>query len=144
MIFGTRIDPYSSYKFQVEIQGLIVGGFSDVSGLQLETKTENIREGGVNDYIHKLPKNTEQSNLTLKRGLTDSDVLWKWYKDVVDGKVKRKSGRIILMDHEGNEKWHWTFEDAYPVKWVGPDFNAKGSEIAVETLELVHNGIKKG
>jgi phage tail-like protein len=144
MISGIRIDPYTSFKFQVEIQGLIVGGFSEVSGLQAQTQTETVREGGVNDHVHKLPKGTEQSNITLKRGITDSDVLWKWHRDVVDGKVKRKSGRIILMDFEGNEKWHWTFEDAYPVKWVGPDFKAKGGETAVETLELVHNGLKKG
>jgi phage tail-like protein len=144
MIFGIRNDPYISFKFQVEIQGLIVGGFSEVSGLQMETKTETIREGGVNDHIHKLPKGTEQSNITLKRGITDSDVLWKWYQDVVDGKIKRKSGRIILMDYDGIEKWHWTFEDAYPVKWVGPDFKADNRTIAVETLELVHNGLKKG
>lgn len=144
MILAGRDDPYISFKFQVEIQGLIVGGFSEVSGLQVETKTQDFREGGLNDRLHKLPKGTEQSNLTLKRGITDSDILWKWYQDVVDGKVKRKSGRIILMDFEGNEKWHWTFEDAYPVKWVGPDFKANSNAAAVETLELVHKGIKKG
>lgn len=144
MCAAERTDPFISFKFQVEIQGLIVAGFSEVSGVQVETKTETIREGGVNDHVHILPKGTEQSNLTLKRGLTDSDVLWKWHRDVVDGKVKRKSGRIILMDYEGNEKWHWTFEDAYPVKWVGPDFKADNRSIAIESLDLVHNGLKKG
>jgi phage tail-like protein len=144
MNLAKRQDPYISYRFQVEIQGLIVAGFSEVSGLQAETKTETIREGGLNDYVHKLPKGSEQSNLTLKRGLTDSDILWKWHRDVVDGKIKRKNGRIILMDSEGNEQWHWTFEDAYPVKWVGPDFKANGSAAAVESIEIVHNGIKKG
>jgi phage tail-like protein len=144
MILAGRDDPYISFKFQVEIQGLIVGGFSEVSGLQVETKTHNFREGGVNDHLHKLPQGSEQSNLTLKRGITDSDVLWKWHRDVVDGIVIRKSGRIILMDFEGNEKWHWTFEGAYPVKWVGPDFKANSNATAVETLELVHKGIKKG
>jgi phage tail-like protein len=144
MTNGARIDPYISFKFQVEIQGLIVAGFSEVSGLQVQTQTETIREGGVNDHVHKLPKGTEQSNVTLKRGVTDSDVLWKWHQDVVGGNVNRKSGRIILMDFEGNEKWHWTFEDAYPVKWVGPDFRSDNRTIAVETLEFVHNGLKKG
>jgi phage tail-like protein len=144
MTNGVRIDPYISFKFQVEIQGLIAAGFSEVSGLQVQTQTETIREGGVNDHVHKLPKGTEQSNITLKRGITDSDALWKWHQDVVDGKVKRKSGRIILMDFEGNEKWHWTFEEAYPVKWVGPDFKADNRAVAVETLEFVHNGLKKG
>jgi len=144
MTAGKRNDPYVSFLFQVEIQGLIVGGFSEVSGLQVETETHDFREGGVNDYMHKLPKGSKQSNITLKRGFTDSDVLWKWHQDVVNGKFKRKSGRIILMDSEGNEKWHWTFEDAFPVKWIGPDFRAKEASTSVETLELAHKGIKKG
>lgn len=144
MAVGKRNDPYLSFRFQVEIEGLIAGGFSEVSGLQVETETEDHREGGVNDYVHKIIKGTKQQNLTLKRGITDSDTLWKWHQDVVNGKIKRKSGRIILLDLEGNEKWHWTFQDAYPVKWTGPDLKADGNNIAIETLELAHNGIKKG
>lgn len=138
---GKRKDPYLSYKFRVEIDGLVVAGFSEVSGLQVETETEDLREGGVNDYVHKLPKGSKQSNITLKRGISESAVLWKWHQDVVNGKVKRKNGRIILLDAEDNEKWHWTFEDAYPVKWQGPDFKADSSTTAIETLELAHHGI---
>ncbi len=139
-----RIDPYLGYRFRIEIDGLIVAGFSEVSGLQMETETEDHREGGVNDYIHRLPKGSKQSNITLKRGITDSDTLWKWHQGVVNGKVKRKNGRIILIDAREIEKWHWTFEDAYPIKWVGPELKADSSSLAVESLELVHNGIKKG
>jgi phage tail-like protein len=137
-------DPYLSFRFLVEIQGLIVGGFSEVSGLQAETEIEEIREGGVNDYVHKLPKITKYPNITLKRGLTDSDVLWNWHQDVVNGKFKQRTVRVILMDSEGNEKWQWEFYGAYPVKWLGPDLKADSSTVAVETLELAHNGIKKG
>ena len=144
MAVNERTDPYLSYRFLVEIDDLIVGGFSDVSGLQVETETEEYREGGVNDYIHKLPKVTKYLNLTLKRGITDSDVLWKWHQDIVNGKIERKNGRIVLLDSKGDEKWHWTFEGAYPVKWNGPDFKADNSTIAIETIELAHNGIKKG
>lgn len=139
-----RRDPYTSFVFQVEIQGLIVAGFSEVSGLQMETETHDFREGGVNDYMHKLPSGSKQANITLKRGLTDSDTMWKWHQGVVNGKIERKSGRIILLDAQGREKWHWTFEEAYPVKWQGPDFKADSSAAAIETLELVHKGIKKG
>lgn len=144
MATGKRSDPNISFIFQVEIQGVIVAGFSEVSGLQMETETHDFREGGVNDYLHKLPKGSRQSNITLKRGITDSDTLWKWHQDVVNGKIERKSGRIILMDSQNNEKWHWAFEDAYPVKWVGPEFRATTNAIAIETMELVHKGIKKG
>jgi phage tail-like protein len=144
MPVAERNDPYLSFRFLVEIQGLIVGGFSEVAGLQAETETEEIQEGGVNDYVHKLPKITKYPNITLKRGITDSDVLWNWHQEVVNGIISRKSGFIILTDSEGNEKWRWLFTDAYPVKWTGPDLKADSSAIAVETLELAHNGIKKG
>jgi phage tail-like protein len=143
MPVAERKDPYLSFRFLVEINGLIVGGFSEVSGLQAETKIEEIREGGVNDYVHKLPKITEYLNISLKRGITDSDELWKWHQDVVNGKVERKTVSVILMDSERNEKWRWYFEHAYPVKWTGPDLKADNSAVAVETLELAHNGLKK-
>ncbi|MCK4731650.1 MAG: phage tail protein [Methanophagales archaeon] len=144
MPVAERKDPYLSFRFLVEIQGLIVGGFSEVSGLQAETETEDIQEGGVNDYVHKLPKITKYPNITLKRGITDSDALWKWHQDVVNGIIKRKNGFIILLDGEGNEKWRWSFERAYPVKWTGPELRADGNTVAVESIELAHNGIKKG
>ncbi|MBE9592051.1 MAG: phage tail protein [Proteobacteria bacterium] len=143
MPVGERKDPYLNFRFLVEIQGLIVGGFSEVAGLQAETEIEEKPEGGVNDYVHKLPKITKYPNITLKRGITDSDALWNWHQDVVNGKFERKSGFIILMDSEGNEKWRWYFEHAYPVKWTGPDLKADNSAVAVETLELAHNGLKK-
>lgn len=144
MAVAERNDPFMDYRFIVEIDGLIVAGFSEVSGLQMETDVEDYREGGVNDYIHKFPKESKQANLVLKKGITDSDVLWQWHRDVVDGNFQRKSGRIVLLDPEGNETWHWTFEGAFPIKWTGPDLNADSSNTAIETLELVHEGLKKG
>ena len=143
MAVGERKDPYSSFRFMVEIDSLVVAGFSEVSGLQAETQIENYREGGVNDYVHRLPKETTYSNIILKRGITDSDVLWKWHQDVVSGKIERRSGHIVLLDSEGNETWRWTFVDAYPAKWTGPDLRAQNSTVAFESIELVHNGIKK-
>ena len=142
MTVDKRNDPLLTCRFQVEIDGLLVAGFSEVSGLQAEIEIEDYREGGVNDHEHRLPGKTKYPNLVLKRGLTDSQVLWKWHCDTVEGKIKRKSGRIILFDASGNETWRWTFEDALPVKWEGPTLKADDSTTAVETLELVHNGIK--
>lgn len=143
MAVGDREDPYLSCRFLIEIDGLIVGGFSDVSGLQIEIETEDYREGGVNNYVHKLPKITKYQNIIFKRGITDSDTLWKWHQDVVNAKIERRIGYIILLNFEGMEKWRWSFEDAYPVKWTGPDFKADSNAVAIETLELAHNGIKK-
>lgn len=143
MALNERADPYVGYQFLVEIRGLIVAGFTEVSGLQAETEFEEIKEGGVNDHVHKLPKITKYPNITLKRGITDSDVLWKWHREVVGGQFKRKDCFVVLLDNQRNEKWRWYFTDAYPVKWTGPDLKADSSAIAIETLELAHNGIKK-
>jgi len=143
MATAERKDPYLNYRFRVEIDGIISGGFAECSGLQAETEYEEYREGGVNNYVHRLPKVTKYPNLTFKRGITDSEELWKWYQDVVMGKIQRKNGSIILLDSEGNEKWRWNFKGAYPVKWTGPDLKADSNTVAFETLELTHTGITK-
>ncbi len=143
MTQGKRDEPYLSLKFKVEIGGVIVGGFAEVSGLQVEIEVEEYKEGGVNEYAHRLPKTTKYQNLVLKRGITDSDALWKWHYEAANGSITRRNGRIILLDSEDNEKWYWMFVEAYPVKWVGPDFKADGNAIAIETLELAHHGISK-
>ena len=131
-------DPYMSFKFRVEIDGIIVAGFSDVTGLAFETETESIEEGGVNNFVHILPKRTKRQNLVLKHGITENQELWDWYQSVVDGTFKRRNGAIILQDVTDNKKWSWNFFNAYPVKWTGPDFKADGNTVAFETIELVH------
>ncbi len=136
-------DPYSVFRFVVEINYRQIGGFSEVSGLQAETETEEIREGGVNDHVHKLAKLTKYPNLVLKRGLTDAGELWQWHQEVVSGKFKRKTIAVVLQERQ-QEKWRWVFNDAYPVKWSGADLNATSNTTAVERVELVHHGITRG
>jgi len=136
----TKMDPYTSFNFLVEIEGVITAGFSDISGLQVETELEEFREGGVNDHVHRLPKLTKYGNLTLKHGITDQDTLWNWYKDVINGKVIRTNITIFLNDISGKTVMHWEFTNAYPVKWTGPELKADSNTIAFETLELAHNG----
>ena len=97
MALGDRTDPFLNYRFGVEIEGLIVGGFSEASGLQVEVETEDYQEGGVNDYTHKLPKTLKHPNLVLKRRITDTDALWKWRSAV--GKPKAKIERKTGPDH---------------------------------------------
>jgi phage tail-like protein len=138
-----KADPYLSFRFLVEIQGLVVGGFSEASGLTAETELDEQREGGVNEFVHKLPKLTKYPNLTLKRGLTDSEVLWKWHRAVITGKVQRTTIHLVLLNSEGNETWRWSFADAYPVKWIGPELKADGSTVALESLEIAHHGFNK-
>ena len=140
---GKRKDPYLSYCFLLEIDGLISCGFSEVSGLQAEVETEDYQEGGMNDFVHKLTKGTKYSNIVLKRGITDSEDLWNWHKGIINGNIVKKSIRIILLEHDGQQRVKWVFKEAYPVKWVGPEFKADNNSVAIESLDLVHKGIEK-
>jgi phage tail-like protein len=140
-------DPYLANRFEIvlEIEGLKEASFSECAGLVVETEVEERREGGVNDYVHRLPKGTKLSTIVLKRGITDSDRLWKWHHDTVVGNVKTATNlSIVLLDSLGTERWRWNVTDAYPTKWTGPELKADGSAVAIETLELVHHGLTKG
>jgi phage tail-like protein len=137
-------DPYSGFQFRVEILGIQVGGFTQVSGLDREVQLEDFREGGLNDYTHKLVTVTKYQNLSLKRGICDATELWQWHQDVINGKIERRQVNVVLTDSLGKEKWRWIFEKAYPVKWSGTELNATSSAVFVESVEFAHNGIKRG
>lgn len=133
---GSRNDPYLSFRFEVRLDGISLAGFSECTGLQLETEFQDYMEGGVNDYVHKFPTRTKQGNLTLKRGIVDVQ-LWEWYFDQSKGTIAPKDGAIVVHDASGADVvMEWLFTDALPVKWQAPDFNATQNNVAVETLEL--------
>ena len=141
-----REHPYAGFNFRVEIDGIATASFAEVCGLESETAVIEYRtaDSPTNSTI-KLPGLTKFSNIVLKRGITDDMDMWKWRKQVMDGKIKdaRKHGSIILMDDEGNDKARWDFVEGWPTKWTGPSFNATGNEVAIETLELAHEGIDR-
>lgn len=147
MAIGQRTDPYFGHRFRVEVDGLLIGGFSEVTGLQAEIDTEEYQEGGVNNHVHRLPKGMKFPNLVLKRGLTDSTDLWKWHEasgsDRWSKKLPRRTLRIILLNNEGEEKISWRCLDAYPVKWSSSDLKGDANTVALESLELVHCGIQR-
>jgi len=126
----------------VELDGMLVAGFSEVSGLSVETELMEVQEGGVNHYVHRLPKQTKAQPLVLKRGVTVTNELWNWYADVVNGTIVRKSGSVIMYNELDLELRRWNFYEAYPYKWTGPDFDGSRSAVAIETIELAHNGLK--
>ena len=139
---GRRIDPYINSRFHVEIQGIQEAFFRECSGLEAETEVLSYEEGGVNDHPHKLPGRTKFPNVSLKRGMTDSKTLWEWYSKVIDGKIERKNVSIVLYDQQGSEVKRWSFERAYPTKWVSPGIKSDENAVAIETLEMVHEGMK--
>ncbi|MGI5912810.1 MAG: phage tail protein [Syntrophomonadaceae bacterium] len=136
--------PGVAFRFKVELDGLLVADFAEVSGLEAETEVQDVREGGVNEYEHHFITIRKYPPLVLKRGITDSTQLWDWYEGTINGKLERKDGAIILMDASGQEICRWNFWESYPIKWVGPQLRADASEVAIESLEIVHRGITVG
>lgn len=140
---GERLrDPYLSFRFKVEIKQLMVGGFTEASGLGFETQVETFREGGDNLYEQQLAGPTKNpSRLTLKRGLGDRDALWSWYQRVIQGRIQRMDISVLLLDRSiDKELMRWNFLKACPVKWTGPDLRAGTAEVAFESIEFIHNG----
>jgi phage tail-like protein len=141
-----RLDPLFAHSFWVQIEGLVVAGFTEVHGLESSITVEDRVEGGVAGYVHKIIKETTYPNLVLSRGMTEVEALWTWYEKTSRGVIKRKNVTLLLLDHFQGQRlpvmW-WDVQDALPVKWTGPVFNAGQEQVIVESVELVHRGIKK-
>jgi phage tail-like protein len=140
---GIALDPFKSYSFFVEVEGLLVGGFRSVRGLESKIEVKTVREGGVNDTEYQLPGQVTYSNITLEAGLTALDPVWLWYKSSIEGKAKRKNGSIYLLNDQGIPGMWWDFYNAWPVEWKGPEFDAMNNTVAAQTFVLAHEGIKK-
>lgn len=144
MAVAKRDDPCLSFRFLVEIKSLAIAGFNEVSGLEVEADVQNFREGGENKREHQLVGAAKfPSRLTLKRGVTAADGLWKWFESTSQGRVQRQKVAIVLMDSSGQEVRRWAFDQACPVKWVGPRLAAGAAEVAFESVELIHAGLQK-
>jgi phage tail-like protein len=131
-------------RFYVQVDGWTQAVFTEVSGLAMEMAVEDVEEGGLNGFVHRLPGRVKASNLTLKRGLTNSNDFLKWTREVSVGTITKKNISVILYNLNGTESMRWEFLQAYPVKWSGPQFKADDNAVAVETLELAHEGMKAG
>lgn len=119
-----------------------VAGFSECTGLDATVEVIEYKEGGVNDYVHKFPTRASFGNITLKRGVISlSDDLWSWHNDFVHGMGTRRDGLIYLLDEARQPAKVWKFRRGIPVKWVGPSLNASQSSIAIESLEIAHEGL---
>jgi phage tail-like protein len=143
MATGARVDPFLNFNFLVEIDGITRAAFQEVSGFDSTTDVIEYREGGENTTPRKLPGLTKYSNIVLKWGMTDDAELYTWHRQAVLGNIERKNGSIVLLDRQGSEVGRWNFFNAWPTKYDGPDLNAEGNDVAVETLELAHEGIER-
>jgi len=138
-----RRDPFGNYNFMVELDGLTRAGFKEASGLESSVDSHDYREGtDPGNIARKLPGQRKASSISLKRGLTDDRALWDWHNQAASGNLVRHTISIVLRDETGAEKIRWNIKNAWPTKWTGPTLDAGSSESAIESLELVHEGIE--
>jgi len=146
-------DPFANFRFGLELNDVQVAGFSECTGLNIEAKVYEYKEGGRNDTTLKFPDTATYGNVTLKRGVTNATELMDWQLDVVNGTFATNhrgddtSVAIVMFDETAANPGvvrRWTLLRPFPVKWVGPDFKATGNEIAIEALEIAHEGIQAG
>jgi phage tail-like protein len=152
-----RIDPLGAYNFYLTLldsQGglgtlislavnYFVAGFSECSGIEASFEVMQVKEGGLNTHVWQLPVRASHSNITLKHGAIYAyDDLWDWHHSWVSGQGKRKDGLIVLNNNSGMPAKIWKFKRGIPMKWTGPSLNANQNSVAVESLEIAHEGLE--
>jgi phage tail-like protein len=144
--YGQRVHGAS---FLVEVDGVEIGRFMEVSGLQVDITVEEVTEGGENSYSHKLPGRMSWPNIVLKRGITQNDSLLTWLNKssgdgfaVAGNKLKRSTAAITLIGGGNVRLRAWNFDGAFPVKWTGPKFAASSNDAPEEELEIAHHGFR--
>jgi len=150
-----RVDPYRAFNFLITLvdssSGLTTavsalglsaqGGFSECSGLEMGLDVEEYKEGGNNGTVLRFPTRIKWTNLRLKRGVALSDDLWLWHYGFALGQVQRRDGLIVLQDEQQNPVKTWAFTRGLPVKWTGPSLNAAQGQVAIEEVEIAHEGL---
>lgn len=167
MALYQRRDPLLAYNFQVSLLdspdddgvglgtvALTTGGlrtvaaFTEISGLEMAMEVEEYAAGGINDRVLKFPGRVKWSNLVMKRGVLakrdplDKSDLWTWCESYLDGNGVRKDGIIILLDEQRKPRLTWSFKRGLPLRWSGPQLNATQSQVAIESIEIVHEGVR--
>jgi phage tail-like protein len=139
---------HAACRFYVELskgngKSEIQAVFTEVSGMQVEMVTTDYEEGGMNNFVHRLPGRLKVSNVTFKNGMTKSMDFLNWaMRAALEKPMERRHVTVSLFDSLGKPVVRWHFADAFPVKWVGPQFTADSTAVAIESVELAHNGIR--
>lgn len=138
-----RLDPFRTFNFRLEIDDIPVAAFSDVTGLQSEGEVADYRTGmDLPLTARKLPGLRKFGPIGLKRGMVKDTTLWDWYRNIANGKPDRRNGSVILMDEQRNDVLRWNFESAWPNKISVSELKAAGNEVAIESIELAHEGLE--
>ncbi len=135
--------PHGKFRYKVEIDGLEAGGFSEASGFDASIDVIEYREGDMVQTPMKVPGLKKYGNITLKQGVADSMVMYEWMIAGVEGEVERKTITITILDETETAAASWQVINAWPTKYTAPDFNATSSEIAIESVEIAHEGMTR-
>lgn len=136
--------PYRNFRFRLEIDGLDAGSFSEVSGFDATIDVVEYRAGDDPAITPtKLPGLIKYGNITLKWGSSETMVLYDWLIDITEGTIEKKTVTLTALDEEGSPAASWRCINAWPVKYTAPDFNGTSSEVAIETIELAHEGLTR-
>lgn len=137
-------DGFGNFRFMVSVDDIYFAAFSEFTLPDLEVETQEITEGGQNQFVHTLPVRVKIGNATLARGLTRDDGLLTWFDTVLQGRadLMYRQVNVIMFKDNFFPLWSFTFYNAFPTKWSGPKFEADGSTIALETLEFAHHGVE--
>lgn len=142
-------EPPVSGRFLLEVDGVEIGVFSEVTGLQVNIGVDEYSEGGQNGYVHKLPGRMTWPNLVFRRGITDSDALFAWVqKSSGEGfasngnKLNRSTGAVTVVASDDTRLRSWNLDGVFPVRWSGPTLTVARSEALEEELEVAHNGFR--
>ena len=140
-------DPLVGFNFGLEVQGVITGYFTEVTGLGSTTEVAEHQIVGKNgqQVFRKVPGRLTWDDMVFKRGITTNMDIWTWRKQVEDGDVNgaRKNGSVMMYNQAGEEVARWNFESAWPSKVTGPAPKTDSNDLVVEELTIVHEYIKR-
>jgi phage tail-like protein len=143
MATAARVDPLRVFNFRVELDNTNVASFREASGLTVSTDPVDYREGtDLWLSVRKLPGLRKNNSIMLKRGFTPNKDLWNWYKNILNGVDDRRNGAIVLQDEQHNDVLRWEFQNGWITKWEGATMNATSNDVAIETIEIVHERLE--
>lgn len=135
---ANRVDPYGAFNFQLLIDGVTEGHFTECSGLGMRIEAIQYREAGTSQAVRRIPGRVEYGDVILSYGLTDSLDLWNWLRTVAQGVVQRKNVSVVMLASDGaSEAIRWNLLNAWPAEWRGAPLRALSQEVAIEQMRLV-------
>ncbi len=146
---GFHGDTPVASRFLFEVDDIEIGVFTEVSGLELKVAVEEFQEGGENSFTHQLPGRISWPHIVLKRGVTDSDALFKWVNQSAGdafaangNRLTRSTGAITIVNTKNERERAWEFSEVFAVRWTGPNFDVTSGEPLQEELEIAHHGFR--